>query len=322
MDADEKLSARDHEKFRKLIDSAQEAPAAFCIRTRNYTRHVNAVDWQANTGEYAEEEGPGWIPSDKVRLFTNDARIRFSHPVHELVEPSLRKLNVAVTPCDIPVHHYGKLQEEKTQEKTMGYGKLSRKKLKKARCSPVALRELAIQASQLGRHAEALTLWQELLKQQPQSAEAHLNIGSACWSLARYAEAADFADKALRMDPTLKEARFNRAIALLLSGKAEEAKPLLQAALAKHPEYPAARFLLCVVHACLEEQSQTGSALTTIIPLAMREHLGESFLDIARRFLAASLADYARLTLEAASRLGYVNSEIVSLLESCRSAAA
>jgi len=322
LDADEILSAQDHEKFRKLVNSVQTFPAAFCIRTRNYTRHVNALGWQPNTGEYPEEEGPGWIPSDKVRLFTNDSRIRFSHSVHELVEPALRNLKIAVGTCDIPVHHYGKLQEGKTHEKTRAYSNLSRKKLKKTHRDSVALRELAIQSSQLGRHAEALSLWKELLKRQPQSAEAHLNIGTACWNLARYAEAAGFADKALRLDPTLKEARFNRAIALLLVGRAEEAKSILQEVVVKHPEYPAAQFLLCVAHACLEEQSQIGSALNTLIPLAMGEYIGESFLDIARRFLSASLADYARLTLEAASRLGYVNPEIVSLLESCRSAAA
>jgi tetratricopeptide (TPR) repeat protein len=312
LDADEILSARDHENFRKLINSVQTGPAAFCIRTRNYTRHVNAVGWQPNTGEYPEEEGPGWIPSDKVRLFTNDARIRFSHAVHELVEPALRNLNIAVSTCDIPVHHYGKLQEGKTHEKTRAYSNLSRKKLKKTNRDSVAVRELAIQSSQLGRHEEL----------QPQSAEAHLNIGTAYWNLARYAEAADFADKAVRLDPTLKEARFNRAIALLLAGRAEETKSILQEVVAQHPEYPAAQFLLCVAHACLEEQSQIGNALNTLIPLAMGEYIGESFLDIARRFLSASRADYARLTLEAALRLGYVNSETVSLLESCRSAAA
>ena len=322
MDADEILSARDHGDFRKLINSVQTGPAAFCVRTRNYTRHANAVGWQPNTGEYPEEEGPGWIPSDKVRLFTNDARIRFSHAVHELVEPALRNLKISVSTCGIPVHHYGKLQEGKTHEKTMAYSNLSRKKLKKTHRDSVALRELAIQSSQLGRHEEALKLWKELLKQQPQSAEAHLNMGTACWNLARYAEAADFADKALRLDPTLKEAKFNRAIALLLAGRAEETKSILLEVVAKHPEYPAAQFLLCVAHACLEEQSQMGSALNTLIPLAMGEYIGESFLDIARRFLSASLADFARLTLEAASRLGYVNSEIVSLLESCRSVAA
>jgi glycosyltransferase involved in cell wall biosynthesis len=322
LDADEILSPQDHDEFRKLIHSVQTGPAAFCVRTRNYTRHVNAVGWQPNTGEYPEEDGPGWIPSDKVRLFTNDARIRFSHAVHELVEPALRNLNIAVSACDIPVHHYGKLQEGKTHEKTRAYSNLSRKKLKKTNRDSVALRELAIQSSQLGRHEEALNLWKELLKLQPQSAEAHLNIGTAYWNLARYAEAADFADKALRLDPTLKEARFNRAIALLLSGRAEETKSILQEVVAQYPEYPAAQFLLCVAHACLEEQSQIGNALNTLIPLAMGEYIGESFLDIARRFLSASLADYARLTLEAALRLGYVNSEIVSLLESCRSATA
>jgi tetratricopeptide (TPR) repeat protein len=322
LDADEILSARDHENLRKLIHSVQTFPAALCIRTRNYTPHLNAVGFQPNTGEYPEEEGPGWIPSDKVRLFTNDSRIRFSHPVHELVEPALRNLNIAVSTCGIPVHHYGKLQEGKTHEKTRTYSNLSRKKLKKTHRNPVALREFAIQSSHLGRHGEALSLWKEFLKLQPQSAEAHLNIGSACWNLARYAEAADFAQKALRLDPTLKEANFNRAIALLLVGRAEETKSILQEIVAQHPEYPAAQFMLCVAHACLEEQPQIENALNTLIPLAMGEYIGESFLDIARRFLSASLADYARLTLEAASRLGYVNSEIVPLLESCRSAAA
>ena len=104
----------------RLIHSVQTGPAAFCIRTRNYTRHVNAVGFQPNTGEYPEEEGPGWIPSDKVRLFTNDARIRFAHPVHELVEPALRKLNIAIGTCDIPVHHYGKLQEGDDPRKNEG----------------------------------------------------------------------------------------------------------------------------------------------------------------------------------------------------------
>jgi tetratricopeptide (TPR) repeat protein len=241
--------------------------------------------------------------------------------VHELVEPALRQLHIAIGTCDIPVHHYGKLQEGKTHEKTRAYSNLSRKKLKKTRRDPVALRELAIQFAQLGRHEEALTLWTEFLKKQPQSAEAHLNMGTACWNLARYTEAAELARKALQLDPTLKEARFNRAIALLLAGRAEETKSILLEVVAQHPEYSAAQFLLCVAHACLEEQSQTGSALNTLIPPVMGEYIGESFLDIARRLLAASRADYARLTLEAASRLGYVNSETVSLLESCRSAA-
>ena len=322
MDADEVLSVLDYESFRSLIDSAQTGPAAFCIRTRNYTRHVNAVGWQPNTGEYTEEEGPGWIPSDKVRLFTNDSRIRFSHPVHELVEPALRKLHIAIGTCDIPVHHYGKLEEGKTHEKTKTYSDLGRKKLKKTYRDSVALRELAIQSSQLGRYEEALSLWKELSKRQPQSAEAHLNMGTACWNLARYAEAAGFAGKALRLDPTLKEARFNRALALLLVGKAEKTKSVLQEVVAQHPEYSAAHFLLCVAHACLEDQSLIESALNTLKPLAIGEYIGESFLDIARRLLSASLVDYARLTLEAASRLGYVNPEIVSLLASCRSAAA
>jgi tetratricopeptide (TPR) repeat protein len=322
LDADEMISAKNYNELRSIVQIPSDKPAAYCIRTRNYTHHSNTIGWTPNKGDYSEEEGTGWFPSDKVRLFTNDARIRFVNAVHELIEPCLRDLNIPICSCNIPVHHFGKLQEAKTHEKTKVYRDLGKKKLKKNRRNPSAVRELAIQSAHLGKHADALNLWRQFLKLQPISAEAHLNIGTACWNLARYAEAADFAEKALRLDPTLKEAKFNRAIALLLLGRADETKSILQEVVAKQPEYPAAQFLLCVAHVCLGEQSQIESALNTLIPLPMGGYIGESFLDIARRLLSASLADYARLTLKAASRLGYVHSEIVLLLERCRSAAA
>ncbi len=44
---------------------------------------------------YLEEEaGTGWFPSNKVRLFPNDRRIRFENPVHEFVEYSLMRLGI------------------------------------------------------------------------------------------------------------------------------------------------------------------------------------------------------------------------------------
>ncbi len=321
LDADEVISPVDHVAFKELVKDRSVVPVAYVIQTRNYTYHSNTIGWNANTGEYPEEKGPGWFPSDKARLFTNDPRIRFSNPVHELVEPCLRSLNVPLGRCDIPVHHYGKLQEIKTFSKTKTYRNLGRSKLKKNRQNISAVREHAIQCACLGKHDEALNLWKEFIEKRPYSAEAYVNMGASCWNLGSYVEAANYAEKALRINPAMKEARFNRAVALLMMGQAFETKSILQDVLEKEPNYPAAQFMLCVAHACLGELQEAEGIYSALKSLPMGEYLHVPFLEVAKKFFSASRSDYARSTLEAALRLGCVNSEIVSLLENCKTAA-
>ncbi len=321
LDADELISPNDHEAFRALIDPAAPAKRAFRIRTRNYTRKGNTVGWQPNRGEYPEEEGLGWFPSDKVRLFPNDPRIRFVHPVHELVEPTLRRWKIGVDACPIPVHHFGQLEEARTIEKTQAYRDLERKKLTKNASDPAALRELAIQSAHLEKHEEALAFWKQYARRQPRSAEAFVNMGSACWSLGRYAEAARHAERAHRLDPSLKEAPFNRAIAWLMMGRAGEAKAILQPLLSRHPHYSAAQFMMCVVCACLGEGAVVAHWLGELRATPLGPHLGTSFFDAARRLFAASQLQYARRTLEAARDHRYSSDAMTALLDACRVAA-
>jgi tetratricopeptide (TPR) repeat protein len=121
LDADEVLSAADTEKFKQTLNSAPAKPSAFRIQTRNYSNKCNTFNFKTNQGEFFEEQGIGWYPSDKVRLFTNDPRIRFEYPVHELVEPSLKRSNIPVQDCPLVVHHYGTLEDDKTLKKTRNY---------------------------------------------------------------------------------------------------------------------------------------------------------------------------------------------------------
>ena len=98
------------------------------MTTRNYVKPVNISGWTANDGRYKEEAGTGWFPGAKVRLFPHDPRIRFENPVHELVEPSLRKAGIKMRACPVPVHHYGKLSMERNQRKGEEYFLLGKKK--------------------------------------------------------------------------------------------------------------------------------------------------------------------------------------------------
>ena len=321
LDADEVISAKDLNDLKALFADASKTPAAYSIQTRNYTFHSNVLGLKANKGEYPEEDGIGWVPSTKVRLFTNDARIRFVNPVHELVEPSLKAMKIPILSSRIPVHHFGKLNETRTQRKTESYFDLGKIKLKKNRRNPSAMKEYAIQCAHLGKHEEALSQWKQFAKLKSESAEAYLNMGTACWNLARYAEAAEFADKALLLNPALKEAKFNRALGLLVMGRAGEAKAILQDILEERPEYSAAQFMLCVACACVGEAQQVEDEITKLQTTALWPYLGESFLDIAKRLFSASQIEYARRALEIAVNLNYANDEIMSLLADCRAAA-
>jgi tetratricopeptide (TPR) repeat protein len=278
---------------------------------------TNTVGLRSNKGEFQEEQGIGWFPSDKVRLFTNDSRIKFEYPVHELVEPSLQKIKIAIRDCPIAVHHYGTLNDLKTLEKTKNYRKLERKKLRKNIKNGSALKELAVQFAQLGNHAEAFDMWRRFAMLQPRSAEAYLNMGSACLNLARYTKSVSFSEKALRLDPSLKEARFNMAFSLLLMGRAGEAKTTLERLLKEEPDYPSAQFLMCVDYVCLQELTPAEVMFKKLEALPIGKFLGESFLEISKRFLATSKPDYARQTLEAALHFGCNCPEMRALIENC-----
>jgi tetratricopeptide (TPR) repeat protein len=306
LDADEAIATADHGRFRELIRAQRSAPAGFSIRTRNYTCRMNVLGWEANAGEYpAEEAGTGWFPSEKVRLFPNDPRIRFVHAVHEVVEPTLAALGVPVVRCDIPVHHYGKLEEDHAGRKTRIYREIEIGKLRDSGGSPAALRELAVQAAELGRHAEAAGLWRRLLALAPGAAEAHVNLGTALFNLGRYDEAARSAAEAVRLAPHLKEARFNLAMAELHLGRAAEAAGGLARLLEQAPDYAAARFLAA---AALGACGRAEEGLQVLAPLRAQPvgaFLAVSFLELARRIEAAGHGGLARQAAEVAVRGGF-----------------
>jgi tetratricopeptide (TPR) repeat protein len=322
LDGDEALSVRDHECFRQIVEGQLEPRVAYTIQTRNYTFQVNTVGWQLNDGSYpAEEAGVGWFPSEKVRLFPNDPGIRFTYPVHEVVEPSLKNLGIAIQSCRIPVHHYGKLREDRTRRKTASYQALGRRKLGMGQDDPTALREAAIQASHLGHHEEALKLWQQFARIRPDSGEAFINMGSASFNLRRYAEAVAFAEKAIALDPSLKEAHFNLAIAYLMLGCPDRAISILGPLANRAPDYPAAGFLLAASHACMGSVGVFKESLRRLGASPLGAYLSISISDLAERLLDAGQRGYALQLLQSAANQNYAHPKILSLLKACQQAA-
>jgi tetratricopeptide (TPR) repeat protein/GT2 family glycosyltransferase len=257
LDADEVISAKDHEAIRKTVSTSK--PVAYKIVTRNYSNQVGAQGFTQNTGEYpAEEAGLGWFPSGKIRLFPNSENIRFENPVHEFVEGTVTKDSIPIKNCDISVHHYGRLNMEKVRVKGEGYYLLGIKKLEEKGFSDLkALFELGVQAGELKKYEEAAELFEKLVELDPNYPLALFNLGFAYLSLGRYKEGMEYSKRAFELDPSKKECAVNYAHSEIVAGDIKKGISLLEETLRKNPEYPPAMAILASAYA-IEGRKQAG----------------------------------------------------------------
>jgi hypothetical protein len=300
LDADEALSPADAMRLSPIVQEAPDDIAGYLILTRNYSAEMNTEGWTRNDGRYAaEEEGPGWYPSTKVRLFRNDPRIRYAGAVHEMIEPALTRHGFRWVPCDVTVHHYGPLAGRSKGEM---YYRLGHKKLAEAG-DPRALYELAVQAGRLRRFDEAIDLWERYLSlgSTEDLPLAHLNLGHAFLETGRYGSAADACARALALDPGLKEASLNLAMAEFYEGRLEEAAGRLETLLARTGDYPPAAALFCA--ACLVT-GKSEKAEARIRALSAQDINPAAFFQVyASRLRASGRTDEAETLLETARRL-------------------
>ena len=181
-----------------------------------------------------------------------------------------------------------------------------------------ALRELAVQAGNLGRWAEAIQLWQRLIRLQADSSEAYINMGTAYWQLDQYEQALGCAQKAIALQPDLKEAHFNYAINLLHLEDAERAITVLENLLEKHPQYIAAQFMLTAAYCCAGNKARALAGCRHIQRTELGPVLAVSFHDLAKKLVAANAIDYAIALLETAIEGKSANEDVRNLLSDCR----
>jgi tetratricopeptide (TPR) repeat protein len=260
LDADERVAAKDFPDLRKLACHRGNRRVAYSFVTRNYTPNSEVQGWTPNEGIYEEEKGIGWFPSEKVRLFPNDSRVRFQGVVHEGVRSSLVDHSVAIEDSSIPIHHFGKLDEQRERKKGEEYYLLGKKKLERSEADVRSLRELAVQAGELKRYAEAAELWDQVITLQPDMAEAYTNLSSLYLKLKKYDQAYAASKQAVTLDPNSKEALLNFSTAGLSRGKTFESIRTLESLLAKNPEYPPALGVLSVAYV-LHGEKEKSSAL-------------------------------------------------------------
>ncbi len=316
LDADEVISEVDRSRLTQIVKERNAQPVAYSLTTRNYVEPVNISGWTANDGRYNEEAGTGWFPGKKVRLFPNDRRIHFEHPVHELVEHSLRRAGIKIKECSVPIHHYGKLNMNKNQKKGEAYFLLGRKKLETRGMDFPSLYELAVQAGELGRYMEAAQLWQQCIKLQSENPKAHFNLGYAYLKLGRYEDARLASARAMELDPNFKEAAFNYSLCKFCLGDVDHAISTLEGLIVKEPQYPSAIALLSAAYLIGGKREQ---ALELLDQMKNMGYDGPASLySFAERLISAGRREAAVLLLERAIETQNMNDQIGVLLAQCK----
>jgi len=294
MDADEVLSPLDHGKIKALLSGSAGKPVAYAIETRNYTLNVNRENWRPNDGLYPlEQAAGGWVPSVKTRIFPNRMNVRFENPIHEIVELSLERSGISVIDCDIPVHHYGFLDQDRQRAKKLEYYDLGVRKLSENGNDLKAIYELAVQAGELGKHEESIGLWKKALSLNPSMEVAWFNLGYNLLMLDRFGESMKASGKALELNPTHREAITNLAMCELCVGSVDKAISLLQNSLARHPDDPFTVLMLGVAFSCAGKKEAAGEFFDT---LRKRQISFSEFINkCSEKLLAAGKDDLALL---------------------------
>jgi len=268
LDADEIIAGKDLPGIRKTCLSGRFN--AYTLITRNYTEDSRGSNWVPNDEAYREVKGlPGWFPSRKVRLFKNNKNVRFEGAVHELAEPSIKKMGWHIGLCDIPVHHFGRLKPDKQREKEVTYLKLGHKKIVADAQNPKAYYERGVQNAELGLHAkaiedfyaarkiaplfpgidsylgasltqlgrcdEAVAILNEGTKKEPENAGLWNNLGLVYYVKQDYDKAVKYLNKAICLNPKYAAAHKNLGMALSKKGKGADAAHAFQTALELNP---------------------------------------------------------------------------------------
>ncbi len=317
-DADEVLSPLDHDRLRALIDQVPSKPVAYTIVTRNYTANSALDGWTENHGEYPDEEsGIGWCPTPKVRLLVNDERFRFENPVHEMLEPSLWRAKADIRSCDIPIHHYGKLDETRMKEKAEAYYSLGRKKLEDTNNSDRdALRELAIQAAELFRYEEAIDLWKRFIDLNPDNHKAYFNLSTCYFESGRFEEALSAAKRSLEIDSTSKEAVLGYASVSLCAGDVQESIFLLENLLKKVSDYPPAKVALAAAY-YIRGMAPRGAALLKELN-KKNFNCSVALHSLSQKLIAAGRIEHAAAVIEMMLESGHSHPDSAALLKECR----
>jgi len=331
LDADEVIDALDYDELKKITDVIPSTPAAYAIETRNYLNHETVIGWTPYDGRYPDQTRLGWMPGGKVRLFTRSKDIYFIHPVHELVEHSLKTAGIPIYPGKVVVHHYGKLDEMKDWQKGEDYYMLGKMKYENDPTNAKYILELAKQAQLLQKNDEATELWMKLLAligDDPQSkayrtiapvtygdplSEIYTMLAASLLALNRFEESLAAARQFMEMKTQKRKEYVNVYAQIeIIAGSLEKALAAVEEQLSVMPGYSPVLLLKAVIVGLEGNKEEAGNILRDL--RAKNFEMTSILNRMAKRLRANKKSKEALIILSVTVENGIGNAETKELL--------
>ena len=226
LDCDEELDAGAAGALPKLL--ARDV-SGYLVPIRNYVPTLSGRGWdrmtEPNDGAHPRaRNAPAYFVHENCRLFRRSPEIYFTGRVHELVEHRLTALHLKMACANFCIHHFGQLAEQEARaRKAAAYLELLRLKVEDMPDDPLAWIQLGLQEYENSRNAEeALRCFNQALRIDPRSTEAHVFKGMVLVASGNHQEALETLDQVTPSGPSKALRLQLRADALHNLGKLEE----------------------------------------------------------------------------------------------------
>jgi len=241
LDSDEMLGTVDRHALREMLTAHPRS--AFVFTIRNYFFMNDAV-WPTAPSAFAGEvlPGVGCTTSRTVRLLPRRRRLRYCYPVHESLIPALRRLDILLRPCAIPIHHMGYLYgRTELGTKAQSYKELGLKKVAQYPGYFLGHLELGTIFLRDGELDQAAKLFSQCLRLNPRCSKALYFLALTQFRRGRYAQSRHLLQRSLRIFPNHSDLLYLCSMVELELGNQTDAVLYLARALRRLPNQDAAR---------------------------------------------------------------------------------
>lgn len=257
LDADEALDPKDHSQVKRLIQ--EKDIHGYQLIQKTYTDRRIYPGWRPCKPDDPEyRHYAGYIHNPICRLFQNRPDIFFENILHELVEPSILRMEGRIASSSVVILHYGHNYFQYKPDKWANYIASGVKDIKHSPTSARPHRDIGIAMMQIGLYEDAIKEFLLGMQKDPDIENLRYNLGVAYHSSGKGDQAMEHFRKVLPTDPCFLDARNNLACLLINMQCYEDAERELKMILKRDPAMLFARFNLGIV---LQFQGRLDDAL-------------------------------------------------------------
>ncbi|HLC72945.1 MAG TPA: glycosyltransferase [Candidatus Nanoarchaeia archaeon] len=205
LDADEVLSKEDHALIKELTKSKQYD--AYTFVQISYTNDQKLLGFAVVNQRTPEtKDFAGFISCNIIRLFRNNKEIKFSSPVHESIDASIKDKN-RIQKTVISIHHYQFEKGERAHKaKQLSYLKIYEDKIDEFENKAKVYRDMGIIHYNFKEdYPKAIQYYKKSLLLNPNNIKTYLGLAIAYMKNKQIEEAAKTVEEAEKIEPYNQE---------------------------------------------------------------------------------------------------------------------